>query len=170
VKRLTLIRHGNADSKDAGVADFDRPLSRRGQSEAEALGRLLLEHQVVPERLLASSARRAQQTAETLARALGINKRRLKFAESLYLARAEDILSAVHSAGSKVQHLAIVGHNPGLSELARMLAPSEISFVDMPTGSACTFTFSARTWANVHAPALRAVQYQVPPKLLRQFS
>ena len=169
MKRLTLIRHANADWKDARVPDFDRPLNRRGLSEAEAIGKLLLEQELVPDLLLASAARRTQQTAEIIVRKLSLTPRRVKAVELLYLAPLEDILALAQNTGPKVQHLAIVGHNPGLSELAKELAPAGITVADLTTGAACTLTFTASTWINIGPPASRAVQFQPPQKIFSLF-
>jgi phosphohistidine phosphatase len=63
VKRLTLMRHGDAQWKDPEVADFARPLNRRGNNEAEAIARRLSELQLIPDLIITSPARRAAQTA-----------------------------------------------------------------------------------------------------------
>jgi len=170
VKRLTLIRHANADWKDASIADFDRPLNKRGIGEAEAIGKVLMENELVPDLLLTSTARRAQQTSEITGRMLGLPARRVKAAELLYLARAEVILTLAQSTGPKCGHLAIVGHNPGISELAHSLAPPDAPIAEMSTGCACTLTFTVRTWADVKAPAVRAILYAPPAKLFKLFS
>ncbi|MEP7244391.1 MAG: histidine phosphatase family protein [Gammaproteobacteria bacterium] len=170
MKRLTLVRHGNADWKNAGVADFDRPLNKRGIGEAQAMGKLLLDQELVPDLLLASAAKRTQLTSEILARKLNLAPRRVKGFENLYLAQPEDILTLIRATGPRVQHLAIVGHNPGISELARMLAPPDVNVVEMTTGAACTLTFTARTWETIEAPAARAVMYAPPKQLFSLFS
>jgi len=72
VKRLTLMRHANAQWKDPQISDFDRPLNRRGISEAEAMSRRLIELKLIPTLVLTSSARRARQTAEIIGRRLGL--------------------------------------------------------------------------------------------------
>ncbi|HEY8507157.1 MAG TPA: histidine phosphatase family protein, partial [Steroidobacteraceae bacterium] len=86
MKRLTLVRHGNADWKDSSVADFDRTLNRRGTGESEAIARRLLEQDLMPDLLVASAARRTTQTAEVLAREFGMSTRRVHRDEQLYLA------------------------------------------------------------------------------------
>jgi phosphohistidine phosphatase len=169
MKRLTLIRHANADWKNASVPDFERPLNKRGLGEAEAIGKLLLEQELVPDLLLASAARRTQQTAEIIVRKLTLAPRRLKAIELLYLAPLEDILTLAQNTGPKVQHLAIVGHNPGLSELAKLLAPEGMTVAALATGAACTLTFTAREWADIGPPAARAVQFQPPQKMFSLF-
>ncbi|MEJ1964744.1 MAG: histidine phosphatase family protein [Gammaproteobacteria bacterium] len=168
--RLTLIRHGNAEWKDASIADFDRPLNKRGVSEAEGIGKVLMENNLVPELLLASTARRTQQTGEIVGRMLSLPTRRVKLSEQLYLARAEVILTLAQSTGPKIKHLAIVGHNPGLSELARSLATEETPIAELATGAACTLTFTLKSWASLASPATRAVRYDPPTKLFSLFS
>ena len=66
-----------------------------------------------------------------------------------------------------MQHLAIVGHNPGLSDLAKYLAPEGVTVMDLATGAACTLTFTARDWTHLAAPATRAVQYEPPIEALQ---
>jgi phosphohistidine phosphatase len=169
VLRLTLIRHGNAEWKDASIADFERPLNRRGISESEGIGKVLMEADLVPELLLVSSAKRTQQTAEIVGRILGLASRRVKQVEQLYLARAEVILSIAQGTGPKVHHLAIVGHNPGLSELARNFAPEDVHVSELATACACTLTFTKRLWTNLEGPASNAVRYEPPARLFNLF-
>jgi phosphohistidine phosphatase len=170
VLRLTLIRHANAEWKDANIPDFDRPLNKRGQSEAEGIGKVLLEAGLVPDLVLASTAKRTQQTAETVARLMGLAARRLKLVEQLYLARAEVMLSYAQATGPKVHHLAMVGHNPGISELARSLAPKHDPLAELSTGSAYTLTFDTESWSTLDGPASSGVRYDPPAKLFRLFT
>jgi phosphohistidine phosphatase len=166
--RLTLIRHANAEWKDASMDDFERPLNPRGTREAEALGKLLMANELVPDLLVASAARRAKQTAEILARKLSLPTRHVHFAEPLYLARPETILAQAKSTGPDVQHLAIVGHNPGLSELARSLAPEGAQVAELATGSACTLTFAVKSWSAVAPEASHVTCYAPPAKLFKR--
>jgi phosphohistidine phosphatase len=154
VRRLTLMRHANAQWKDPQIADFDRPLNRRGQAEAEAMGRRLMELNLIPTILLASSARRAEQTADIVARESGVTARSRRSEESLYLAQAVDILRVVQSMGPRIPHLMIVGHNPGITEVANLFAPAR-NTEDLATGAICTFTFDALNWADVAAGNLQ---------------
>jgi phosphohistidine phosphatase len=161
VKRLTLMRHANAQWKDPQISDFDRPLNRRGVSEAETMSRRLLELKLVPTIVLTSSAHRAQQTAGIVARELGVPARKMRSDESLYLAPAADILHLVRTTGPRIPHLMIVGHNPGITELANLLAPA--AHIDLATAAVCSLTFDTRIWADVKAGNLRDVHSETPP-------
>jgi len=165
------MRHANAQSKDeqsapgctqSKLSDFDRPLNRRGHSEAEAMGRRLLELHLVPASLLSSNARRAEQTAEIVARELGVGAGNIRTDEALYLAPADEILRIVRSTVPDTPHLMIVGHNPGISEVANLLAPNR-AFGGLTTGAACSFTFDTNSWADVDAATLRDSLSETPP-------
>lgn len=165
MKRLTLMRHANAQWKDPDIADFDRPLNRRGNSEAEAMSRRLMELSLIPNLLVTSSALRAQQTADIVSRELGVGTRNLRREESLYLAAPEEILRVVQTTGPRIPHLMIVGHNPGITELANLLTPlSQIE--EMATAAVCSLTFDTRSWTAVNAATLRDSQYETPPARL----
>jgi phosphohistidine phosphatase len=156
------MRHANAQWKDPQIADFDRPLNRRGHSETEAMSRRLEELGLIPTRLLTSSARRAQQTADIVARELGVAARNIRADESLYLASALDILRLVQNTGPRIPHLMIVGHNPGISEVANLLAPN-LHIGDLGTAAMCSLTFDTRGWGSVEASTLRDSQCEAPP-------
>jgi phosphohistidine phosphatase len=167
MKRLTLMRHADAQWKDPEVADFARPLNRRGSGEAEAMGRRLTELALTPDLIIASPARRAQQTAEIVARELALPQRSIYCEEALYLAGAQEILQLTRAIGPLVPHLLIVGHNPGISELANLLARgSEIG--GLATAAICSITFEAEQWAAVGPAAARDVLNESPP--IRLFS
>jgi phosphohistidine phosphatase len=160
LKRLTLMRHANAQWKDPQISDFDRPLNRRGNSEAEAMGRRLLELQLVPAILVASTARRAAQSAAIVARELGIAGRNIRAEESLYLAPPEDILRLVRATGPRIPHLMVVGHNPGISELAQLL---NRNIGELSTAAVCSFTFDTNSWSGIEARNLRDSLSEIPP-------
>jgi phosphohistidine phosphatase len=145
VKRLTLMRHADAQWKDPEVADFARPLNRRGTNEAEAIARRLTELTLVPDLIVTSPARRAAQTAETIARELTLLPRTIRYEEALYLAGAQEILKLVRDIGPRVAHLLLIGHNPGISEAVHILAPSG-ELGGLATGALCTMTFDIEMW------------------------
>jgi phosphohistidine phosphatase len=164
LKRLTLMRHADARWKDAGVSDVERPLSRRGSTAAEAVARRLLELELVPDLLIASPARRTQQTAEIVARELSVPPRLLVREESLYLASAPDLLRLVHGSGPRIAHLFIVGHNPGLSELVQLLVPADER--GLGTAAVCSVVFECAEWSGVDAQCARQVTREAPPSRL----
>jgi phosphohistidine phosphatase len=162
MKRLTLMRHGDARWKDQGLSDFDRPLNRRGTAAAETMARRLLELQFVPDLMLVSPARRTQQTGEIVARELSIPARRVVREERLYLARAGDLLQVVRDTGPRISHLLLVGHNPGISELAALLV-AERSKGGLASAAICSIAFEAPGWDALTPEAVTQVHNESPP-------
>ena len=165
MKRLTLMRHGDAQWKDPDVADFARPLNRRGSGEAEAMARRIAELALVPDLIIASPARRAQQTGEIIARELALPHRRIRYEEGLYLAASQEILKLVRAVGPRVPHLMIIGHNPGISELAHLLV-SRGEMSGLATAGLCTITFDTDKWPGVGPALVRDVLNESPPTRL----
>jgi len=165
VKRLTLMRHGNAKWKDPEVADFERPLNRRGVGETEAMARRMAELAFLPTLIIASPATRTKQTADIVARELGVSARQVRTEEALYLARADDIVKVIHATGPRVPHLMIVGHNPGISKAGTELG-ARYEGEDMETGAIVSLTFDVRSWSAVAKAALREAVSEAPPARL----
>jgi phosphohistidine phosphatase len=162
VKRLTLMRHADAQWKDPEVADFARPLNRRGHSEAELMARRLIELALIPDLIVTSSARRAAQTAEIIAHALSLLPRTIRYEEALYLGGAQDILKLVRTIGPRVSHLMIIGHNPGISEAAHLLVPDR-EMEGLSTAALCSITFDIEQWSAAAPSVVRESMNEGPP-------
>jgi phosphohistidine phosphatase len=163
-RRLTLVRHGQAEWKDDGSSDFDRVLHRRGNAEATGMARRCREQGWLPDLIHASSALRTQQTAQCFMRELDLPARRLQLSESMYLAGHRELLAVARAAGPRIAHLMLVGHNPGLTEFAQFLAPSAgLGIFD--TGALCTMVVDLSDWAGLDAGQAREVHYEAPRRL-----
>jgi phosphohistidine phosphatase len=122
-RRLTLLRHGKAQSIDACAEDFERALTRRGSIEAQAMAARIVYRDLIPDLLLVSPAERAWATAEIIASACELDPKQVQCARELYLATPETVWSLLKRRGSALHHIMICGHNPGLSEIASRLGP-----------------------------------------------
>jgi len=162
VKRLTLIRHANAE-QDADVRDFERPLSRKGQNESLEMARRFQERGLVPDLILASAATRTRETAETFAKVLGVAARLLQTDDALYLAEGDCILAAIRAVGPRVTHLMVIGHNPGISAAAISLAPEAITN-DLPTCGTLTMNVGCATWNLIDRRCVRDSERDSPRK------
>lgn len=121
MKLLCLIRHARAGAAAPSVDDFDRPLSPRGEEDARALGRRLARAAAVPALVFASPARRAERTAELVAASAGWPADCIRCERALYLAASAPLLEQLRGLDDALGEVALVGHNPGLSELASRL-------------------------------------------------
>lgn len=114
VRSLVLIRHAKAAEGDV---DRERPLAPRGIREAPEIGRWLAARQLVPDRVVVSPALRARQTWERAATGLTDTPDPVQD-ERVYDNSRDDLLAVVRDTPDSVRTLAIVGHNPGIQDLA----------------------------------------------------
>jgi phosphohistidine phosphatase len=120
MKQLLLLRHGKSSWADLALADFDRPLAPRGEKAARRIGRELADLGWLPERVLVSAARRTRDTwAIVSAEWPAVSE--LAFLDQLYEAPAAQLLAEVQRTPDRIGTLLLLGHNPGLEDLARGL-------------------------------------------------
>ena len=122
-RRLTLLRHGEAQALDSSPEDFERTLTRRGNIEAHEIAERIVHHNLVPDLILVSPAERAWSTAEIVADACELDAKQVQCARELYLATPEATWRLLARRDPSLRHILICGHNPGLSQLASRLGP-----------------------------------------------
>ncbi len=110
--RITLFRHGKAQSPTAGVADFDRRLSSRGRINAAQMGAFLATQDMLPDRILVSPAARTMETFEIASQDWPAIEHSI--CEGIYEANAHGLLQLVAKKASHIRHVMILGHNPSL--------------------------------------------------------
>ena len=121
--RLYLLRHARAESGKAGAPDHARALSAEGRRDAAAVGVWLARRDEPPARVLCSSATRAVETLRALLPPLPVSPV-WRLSDEVYLASAWKLFEAVRATDPGVARLLVVGHNPGLADLAAKLAAS----------------------------------------------
>jgi phosphohistidine phosphatase len=118
--RLILLRHGKAEADAASGRDFDRALTERGKSDAQIVAKALDQAGVRPDLVLVSPAARAAQTWEAMAQVFP--EAEVQAAPELYEISPDAILALARAGGGKARTVMVVGHNPGLGQLAAWLA------------------------------------------------
>lgn len=137
MRQLILLRHAHAESATAGQDDLQRPLSETGRAEARAAGDWLREHGLQPDRVLSSSAMR---TRETLAALGDIGGAEVYEDASIYEA-SPGTLVALADANRDAERLLLVGHNPGLEQLAALMHSGQTGdYRGMPPGGIAVLT------------------------------
>ena len=141
MRELILLRHAHAEGAVAGQDDADRPLSPEGRAEAEAAGRWLKEHGHAPERVLVSPSRRTKQTLELVLSVLGYVEQRED--RRIYEATPGTLMQ-VADEHRDIGRVLIVGHNPGLEQMAALLASGQSGdFRGMPAGGVAVLRMPA---------------------------
>ena len=121
--RLLLLRHAKSDWSGSG-GDHDRPLAPRGRKATPRIGTFMRKKGYVPAAILCSTAQRTKETLELLLPALRADPR-VHYEQRLYLAEWPALLGIVQSAAAADTPLMVVGHNPGLEQLALALAAAQ---------------------------------------------
>lgn len=133
MRELILLRHAHAESAAAGQDDIDRPLSREGLAEAEAAGKWLKDHGHLPDRIITSPARRTRETLEQVLHALGYVEQRQD--RRVYDATPGTLMQVADEHREQARVM-LVGHNPGLEQMAALLASGQSGeFRGMPAGA-----------------------------------
>ena len=178
MRRLMLLRHAKTETEAPSGQDRDRRLDDRGRSDAAEIGGWIGRHPPFPDMVLISPAVRAQQTWDIAWEAMKdrVKAPAIEFQPELYGAEPPQLLGAVRlAAGSDPKRLMLVGHNPGLQELALMLtgggdkAARKALADNLPTSGLAVLDFDLDDWGGVAFGRGRLVLF-VSPKLLRQAS
>ncbi len=171
MKSILLLRHAKSDWKDYTLADFDRPLSARGRKAAPRVAAWMRDHDLLPDRVLCSAARRTVETWEHMAPALGEGIRVLH-RRALYHASTHAIVKQLVKQDDEANTIAVVGHNPGIAEFAYRYAvfgnQKKIERIrrKYPTGALAVLSFRIDTWADLPG-ASGTLEYYVRPKQLK---
>ena len=164
---LLILRHGKSSWSDPDLDDFDRPLKGRGKRDALAMGRYLAERDLEPDLILSSEARRATQTTKRVCRAMGLGKDRIRRQPPLYHAVPAVIMDVLMGCDPEAARVLLVGHNPGLEDLLRLLCPVVPDPADgklLPT-AALAYLRLEGTWSQI-APGRAVLLDLVRPRSL----
>jgi phosphohistidine phosphatase len=170
VRYLLLLRHAKAERSQPGGRDHERVLTPRGRADAEKVGTYLARHRLVPDIALVSTAARTRQTWDRIAPGLP-NKPPAGFEDRLYNATPEAILKAIAETSPEVGRMLVIGHNPGLQELAVLLvAAGEVDARQrlkehFPTCALAVIEFAIDDWARVHPLGGRLEHFVAPRSL-----
>jgi phosphohistidine phosphatase len=168
--RLLVLRHAKSEKAEPGLSDRERTLNARGQADAATMGAYIARHDLNPDLALISSARRTRETWERVAAAL-TTAPTPRYEQRLYNARADAILAAVRELPDKARTVLLIGHNPGLHELARsLIASGDVEWRErlnegLPTAGLVVIDFAANEWRKLHAHGGRLERF-VTPRLL----
>jgi phosphohistidine phosphatase len=160
VKQLILFRHAKSSWKGAR-ADVSRPLAERGKRDAPRMGRRLAARRARPALVLSSHATRALETARLIMPPLAYEPDKLAIVEDLYLATPDEILDVVAAQDDAYACVLLVGHNPGLTELANLLVP-ELAIDNLPTSGVVAIDLAVPAWKDVRTSAAKLAYYDYP--------
>jgi phosphohistidine phosphatase len=167
-----LLRHAKSTWDDASMPDRDRPLNARGRRSAAVMREAMRDLGLAPDVVLVSTARRAMETLEALEP--WDDTPLVDPMESLYLADPTQLIAALHGVAETVRSVLVIGHNPGLHDLALTLIGSRAIGAGgeaaraltggFPTGALAEFVV-AGSWWDLRDGGGRLVRFLTPRML-----
>ena len=170
MRRLMLLRHAKSDWARPGLRDHDRPLNPRGRESAPKMGVYMVRHALVPDLIVASTAKRVVETLELLLPAFETPPK-IVSEQRIYNAGANALLGVIKETPRTVHGLLLIGHNPGMAELAgALIASGDVDarqrlIEKFPTAALAVIDFALDDWAKLHPRAGRLDRFVVPRAL-----
>jgi phosphohistidine phosphatase len=169
---LVLLRHAKSSWKSPTLADKDRPLSTRGESDAPLVGKAMAQRSIDPDLVLCSSARR---TRDTLALVLPELKMEPKifYDDALYHATASEMLEVLQGIEARIKTAMIVGHNPEIQALALDLighGPLHLRqrlAEKLPTCALVVINFQGPAWSDIRVNSGTLAYFITPRELVK---
>jgi phosphohistidine phosphatase len=147
MKTLFVLRHAKSSWDDFNLSDFDRPLNRRGLRTAPLMGEKMYQNSFQPAIIISSPAKRAKQTAILVKESAQI-PRAISYDERIYEASPFKLLQIVSELDDKRDSAMLVGHNPGLEGLVKLLTGG---FRTMPTAALAVIDLDIENWSEIAA-------------------
>jgi phosphohistidine phosphatase len=170
MRRLIVFRHAKAERSFPGASDIDRALAPEGRADAAVMGAYMARHDVRPDRVLVSPAVRTRQTWDVVRPAFAAAPP-VDVVDRIYDATPQALSAVIAEAPDSARALMLVGHNPGLQELAAMLvATGDIETRErlresLPTSGLAVIDFAFERWSDLHPHSGRLERF-VSPKTI----
>lgn len=162
MKLLSLIRHAKSSWNNPQLTDFERPLNKRGERDAPRMAARFRACKPSPDLLVSSPATRAVETARVFSRELGHPLSKLALQEDLYGADAWDVLRLVQGFDDRLDHIAVCGHNPALTEFCQLLTAAPID--NIPTCGIAQIRLRVESWSETSPGCGRLAHFDFPKK------
>jgi len=169
-----LFRHAKTETDSPSGQDVDRRLDDRGRHDSALMGAWLNSHPPHPDMVCVSTAVRTRQTWDLIAAAMPSVKPVVEHIEELYVAELPEILTVIRDAAvHDPRQLMLIGHNPGLHEMALGLikdgdpAGRKALAGNLPTGSLVVIDFAIENWNDIAFRSGTLATF-VSPKLLKE--
>lgn len=156
------MRHAKSDWADGSIRDFDRPLNKRGEKAAPAVGKEIRERGLSPDLIISSPALRAKMTAEAVAENSGYNKA-IVWDESFYFGYTAEIFQTIKAIDESAENVIIFGHNPTWSAIAELLSGDSF---DMKTADVVVLEFDGK-WENLEKETCKQSMYISSKNLIK---
>ena len=165
MKQLLIVRHGKSSWDYEGVSDIDRPLKEKGINDAYIMAENIRKTGFIPDVFICSPAHRALYTGIIFSRILSVPFTKLWIKESLYLPSSGEIIEILKTVDDGINNVAIIGHNPSLTDLASHLQDDE-RIDNIPTCGAVLLSFHITSWKQIGSQKAD-LEFFIYPKMFK---
>ena len=161
MKTLILIRHAKSSWDDPYLDDFERPLNQRGKRDLPKMAARFRSKYVDVNYFIASPANRALTTAKAFSKGM---ENELYIDKNLYHASSRNMISIVHELSNSIDKVALVGHNPGLTDFCNQLLSD--GYIDnIPTTGVVVISLPIKSWKDLKAKTATLIEFDYPKKI-----
>ncbi|MFY0599076.1 MAG: histidine phosphatase family protein [Cyclobacteriaceae bacterium] len=146
VRKIFLLRHGEAALPEYGIKDFERPLTARGENKIRALGDQLKNEGTRFDSVFCSSSKRTKETYECLCESMQTNWY-VEYKDEIYEAPVRALFEVLVNTEDEISNLLLIGHNPGISFLSEYL--SDEAIIGMSPGQLVKLEFGFGSWSEL---------------------
>ena len=161
MKKLIIIRHSKSSWKDLSLGDFHRPLNRRGKSDGPIMANFLSRKINKICFLHSSSSVRTFETSKFFIDRIKFDK--IKYDDSLYHSSSFSILNVIRNYSDNLSSVAIIAHNPGLTNLINEL--TNIYIDNLPTTGIAEIDFNCLKWNDISSKNSNLIEIKFPKQL-----
>lgn len=161
MKTVYIIRHAKSSWSDTTMSDFDRPLNERGKKDAPAMAEKLLEKKIKIDAFITSPAKRAKKTCLAFSKIYGADKDDIFLVDELYNAVERRFYEIISGLDDKFKRVAIISHNPGISDFVNSLIPS-VKIDNMPTCAVFAVEIDVERWADFNTSTKKFLFFDYP--------
>lgn len=168
---ITLLRHAKSSWGDPSLTDAERPLNARGRKAAPLMAQHMASLGLAPDLVLCSTAARTRETLALVMEHWPHPELTVTFTDALYLAEAEEMLALIRQLPRNVAHVMLVGHNPGMQNLALRLIgdqehPDTVRIAaKLPTAALLVLETPETSWRVLKEGSARIIHYATPKDL-----
>lgn len=155
VRKIFLLRHGEAAFPDQGMKDIDRPLTEAGSNQIRLLGSNLKPFASTIDLIYCSSALRTRETLRCLIEGSGINCE-IDIREDIYESSVGRLFEVISNTENSAQVILLIGHNPGISFFAEYLTGDNIG--NMSPGQMVKLEFALGSWDELSKGVCSLIQ------------
>jgi phosphohistidine phosphatase len=147
MKKLLLLRHAKSSWKDMSLIDYDRPLKKRGIKDTPEMARRMLKHQVIPELIISSGAKRALSTSSILLDKLKVDSNNFQVDDDLYHISGYSLIEYTRNLPNDYDVILLVSHNPGLNDFVNRMFSSFTE--NIPTCGLVGINYNTDSWYKI---------------------